>query len=305
MLKTHDVQKNIDIFDKLIKIFPDKIYNVLDNLPENVKSNALEIRVRMQRNIIIILNNDYINIDLMILPEDIDAIFKKICNYCIYSFQNQIKNGYITFENGHRIGLAGSAVLENNHVTNIKNISSMNIRIAREFKNCSKEIFEIIKNNINGTLIVGAPMTGKTTILRDLARLFSMEYNQKVVIIDEKYEIASTYNGIPQFDIGLADVLSGFPKNHGTIMALRTLSPDIIICDEIGSEQDYNYIKNILNSGVKIITTIHSYDEIELLNRPQVNYLLKMNIFDTVVFLNSSKKPGEILKIKKASELVC
>ena len=181
----------------------------------------------------------------------------------------------------------------------------MNIRIAREFKNCSKEIFGIIKNNINGTLIVGAPMTGKTTILRDLARLFSMEYNQKVVIIDEKYEIASTYNGIPQFDIGLADVLSGFPKNHGTIMALRTLSPDIIICDEIGSEQDYNYIKNILNSGVKIITTIHSYDEIELLNRPQVNYLLKMNIFDTVVFLNSSKKPGEILKIKKASELVC
>ena len=301
MLKTQDVQKNIDIFNKLISIFPENIYNTLDKLSETIKSEALEIRIRTQKNIIIILKNSYINIDLIVSSENLDFIFKKICNYCIYSFQNQIKNGYITFENGHRIGLAGSAVIEKNRIINIKNITSLNIRIAREFKECSRKIFNIIKNNINGTLIVGAPMTGKTTILRDLARIFSVENQQKITIIDEKCEIASVYNNIPQFDIGFSDILSGFPKNHGITMAIQTLSPDIIICDEIGNIKDYNLIKNILNSGIKLITTMHAHDEKELLNKHNINLLLKNNYFETVIFLKQIKNPGELLKIKKVS----
>lgn len=296
MLKTCEVQKNIDIFNELITIFPEKIQKLLNNLSDEIKINAQEIRVRTQKNIIILYKNNYYNIDLIILPEDIENIFKKICNYSIYTFQEQIKNGYITFKNGHRIGLAGSAVVHKNNVINIKNITSLNIRIAREFKNCSKKIFKNTKYNNSGFLIIGAPMTGKTTILRDLSRLFSVKTKQKVVIIDERYEIAAVYENVPQLDIGFSDVLSGFQKSQGILMALRTLSPDIIICDEIGSTLDAISVKESLNSGVKIIATVHARNLKEFFNRPQAKILLKTGAFNKIFVLNCNKNHDIILK---------
>lgn len=296
MLKTCEVQKNIDIFNELITIFPEKIQKLLNNLSDEIKINAQEIRVRTQKNIIILYKNHYYNINLTILPEDIENIFKKICNYSIYTFQEQIKNGYITFKNGHRIGLAGSAVVHKNNVINIKNITSLNIRIAREFKNCSKEIFKNTKQNNSGFLIIGAPMTGKTTILRDLSRLFSVKNKQKVVIIDERYEIAAVYENVPQLDIGFSDVLSGFQKSQGILMALRTLSPDIIICDEIGSTLDAISVKESLNSGVKIIATMHARNLKEFFNRPQTKILLKTGAFNKIFVLNYNQNHDIILK---------
>ncbi len=304
MLKTCEVQKNIDIFDELITIFPEKIYNSLKKLSDKIKINAQEIRVRTQKNIIILYKNNYFNINLTVLPEDIENIFKKICNYSIYTFQEQIKNGYITFKNGHRIGLAGSAVVHKNNVINIKNITSLNIRIAREFKNCSKNIFKITKHDNNGFLIVGAPMTGKTTILRDLSRLFSVKNKQKVVIIDERYEIAAIYENVPQLDIGFSDVLSGFKKSQGITMALRTLSPDIIICDEIGSIIDAISVKESLNSGVKIVASMHARNLKEFLDRPQTKILLKTNAFSKIFILNYNKKRNIILKKYNIEDLL-
>lgn len=296
MLKTCEVQKNIDIFNELITIFPEKIQKLLNNLSDEIKINAQEIRVRTQKNIIILYKNNYHNINLIILPEDIENIFKKICNYSIYTFQEQIKNGYITFKNGHRIGLAGSAVVHKNNIINIKNITSLNIRIARESKNCSKEIFKNTKYNNSGFLIIGAPMTGKTTILRDLSRLFSVKNKQKVVIIDERYEIAAVYENVPQLDIGFSDVLSGFQKSQGILMALRTLSPDIIICDEIGSTLDAISVKESLNSGVKIIATMHARNLKEFFNRPQTKILLKTGAFNKIFVLNYNQNHDIILK---------
>lgn len=292
-------KKDVQIFDDLINIFPARLKKFLYELPYEIKASALEIRVN--KKIRVFYEKSFILLDPEVLVEDIDEIFKKLCNYSVYSFQEQLKNGFVTFSGGHRVGIASSAVLENGEITGIKEISSLNLRIAREFKNCSKNIYEIIKQSSKGALIVGAPLSGKTTILRDLARLFSNE--NKVTIVDERFEIAACSEGKAQMDVGSSDVLSGFPKSTGILRAVRCLSPNVIICDEIGTFEESKAINETLNSGVKIIASIHALNEKEILKKPQILWLLHSGAFEKIVIL-SSDLIGNPEKILEASEVV-
>ena len=292
-------KKDVQIFDDLINIFPEKLKKFLYELPAEIKASALEIRVN--KKIRIFYEKSFILLEPEVSAEDISEIFKKLCNYSVYSFQEQLKNGFVTFSGGHRVGVASSAVLQNGEITGIKEISSLNLRIAREFKNCSKNIYEIIKESSKGALIVGPPLSGKTTILRDLARLFSSE--NKVTIVDERFEIAACSEGTAQMDVGSSDVLSGFPKPEGILRAVRCLSPNVIICDEIGTFKEAKAINETLNSGVKIISSIHALSEKEILKKPQILWLLFSGAFEKIVIL-SSALIGNAEKILEASEVV-
>lgn len=292
-------KKDVQIFNDLINIFPERLKNFLYELPGEIKASALEIRVN--KKIRIFYKKSFISLDVEVSVEDISEIFKKLCNYSVYSFQEQLKNGFVTFLGGHRVGIASSAVLENGEITGIKEISSLNLRIAREFKNCSKNIYEIIKESSKGVLIIGPPLSGKTTILRDLARLFSSE--NKVTIVDERFEIAACSEGKAQMDVGSSDVLSGFPKPEGILRAVRCLSPNVIICDEIGTFKEAKAIKETLNSGVKIIASIHALNEKEILKKPQILCLLHSGAFGKIVIL-SSVLIGNAEKILEVSEVV-
>lgn len=292
-------KKDVQIFDDLINIFPEKLKKFLYELPAEIKASALEIRVN--KKIRIFYEKSFILLETEVSAEDISEIFKKLCNYSVYSFQEQLKNGFVTFSGGHRVGVASSAVLQNGEITGIKEISSLNLRIAREFKNCSKNIYEIIKESSKGALIVGPPLSGKTTILRDLARLFSSE--NKVTIVDERFEIAACSEGTAQMDVGSSEVLSGFPKSEGILRAVRCLSPNVIICDEIGTFKEAKAINETLNSGVKIIASIHALSEKEILKKPQILWLLFSGAFEKIVIL-SSALIGNAEKILEASEVV-
>lgn len=292
-------KKDVKIFDDLINIFPERLKSFLLAIPDEIKSAALEIRVN--KKIRVFHGKSFLSLSPEVSAQDISEIFKKLCGYSVYSFQEQLKNGFVTFPGGHRVGIASSAVLENGEITAIKEISSLNLRIAREFKNCSKNIYEIIKKSSKGALIVGPPLSGKTTILRDLARLFSSE--NKVTIVDERFEIAACNEGKTEMDVGSSDVLSGFPKPEGILRAVRCLSPNVVICDEIGTFKEAKAINEVLNSGVKIIASIHASSEKEILKKPQILWLLYSGAFEKIVIL-SSVLTGNAEKFLDVSEVV-
>lgn len=233
---------------------------------------------------------------------DMDEAVRRLCDFSFHSFQNEMKNGYITVRGGHRVGICATAVTDAmGNLTAIKNVSSLNIRISREVFGCADElIYSLYKNDIKSVLIVGEPASGKTTLLRDAAlRLSGEEFNfLRVCVVDERKEITSTYDGFAKNKIGVScDVLDGYPKAEGMMIALRAISPDVIVCDEIGDEKDVYAIQKIANAGVKLLATIHSSSFSKLLKRPQFARLMDIGAFDVAVVLEGKNAPCKIKEI--------
>ncbi len=274
-----------------------EISDILDCFPQNIKScilnsrfdilNISEIRLRENKCIAFTINN--IN---HILYEKTDGktianIFEKVVNYSIHTHQHEINNGYITLKNGSRVGVCGTAVNDRDNIKSVIKITSLNFRVAKQHLNCSAAIKDIFKN----TIIAGPPSSGKTTFLRDIARRLSLD--KRVSVIDERFEICGYSDS---FDLGpMSDCLRGYKKKDGIEIALRTLSPQVIIFDEIVNE--FEQIQNCLNSGVKIITSVHCFCEKEFYNREICKKLLKSNCFEQIVFLSNT--PGRVEKILK------
>lgn len=309
-------------FDEIVSFFDGKLKIPLQNISEQIKKEAHEIRLRLNQCVSILCFNKTYFVDIngqthnlpngdfpQLTPNqsNIENYLNAVCNYSIYSFQEQIKNGFITTNSGNRIGICGTCVIKDNQITNIKNITSLNLRIANEFPNCSSEIFEKIKSLHGGILIAGPPKCGKTTILRDLAKTISStpidNKFKKVTIADERSEIAANFCGRPYFDVGLSDVLSGFPKKEAFEIAIRCQSPDVIICDEIGAYEDAEAINQSLNAGVQVISSIHARNLKELKNRPQAKKILESGAFEKIIFLNEDYPLGKIKNTYEVSEI--
>lgn len=299
------MDKNVQDFNDIVSNFSPKIKNSLMELPNEIKKEVQEICLRVNSSIVIVTSTKsfFLGSEGNLSPEDSKSFvvsqndiletFKILCNFSIYSFQNQIKNNFITLKGGHRVGICGTAIIDGEKIINISDISSMNFRISKEIIGCSDKIFEKLGLNLGGTLIVGPPASGKTTILRDIARKLSNTYENgkliKVSIIDERREIAAVYQGVPQKDVGFSDILNGFPKAEGIMRALRTLSPRIIICDEIGNNEDADAIRKSLNCGVGIIASIHAESAEEISKSEKVKNILDSGAIKNVVLLDKGK----------------
>ena len=290
--------------DEIIRILPLDIGDEVRNFI--LMDPIQEIRIKVNKPIIIYLSNKEIILKRVATVNDIKQILVKVSNYSLYAHEEEIKQGYITIKGGHRIGIAGECVLSKGDVRTIRNISSLNIRICKEVKGSSNEIMKYITDNdrINNTLIISPPKCGKTTILRDMARNISngMPINnlkgKKVSIIDERSEIASCFNGIPQLDVGIrSDILDNCLKKDGMLMAIRSLSPEVLICDEIGTKGDIEALNMAFNSGVNIIVTIHGYSIEDIYKRKVFKDLLENSILEKVIVLSSRKGPGTIENI--------
>ena len=311
---------------------PDEIINSLSiNLRKkisNLKDTNIDIEeIRLRTNKPLIVNGDlkdyFYNdrenhLDLnsknayIVTKEDIEDTFQIICKYSIHSFIDDIKKGFITLRGGHRIGIVGKVIVENGQVKNIKHISSLNIRISREVRGCSKKVLGHIiknKNQINNTIIISPPQCGKTTLLRDIVRNLSdgnKSYNfngVKVALIDERNEISGSYLGVSQLNVGIrTDVLETCPKDLGIIMVLRSMSPNIIVTDEIGNEREVKALYTALNGGVSLITTVHGDSIEDVKNRKELKNLLDGDLFRKVIVLSSKKGPGTIEKIYDLKE---
>ena len=216
----------------------------------------------------------------------------------VYSVAEEIRDGYITLNGGNRMGICGSAVLENGKITFLKDISALNYRIACEISGASDKIADkvITSDGVKNTLIISMPGAGKTTMLRDLIRRISEEgYN--VSVIDERREIAAVHEGKPSFDLGaFTDVLSGAPKAEGMLMALRSMAPEVIATDEIGHSSDAEAIEKIINSGVKVIATIHGKNLEQVRERSELAGA--MRFFETFIVLSRRCGAGTVEEVR-------
>ncbi len=266
---------------------------------------VVEIRIRANKNVIIKCNNTEIKLNYKPTINDIENILNKMCENSIYAYQEQICNGFITLPQGHRVGITGSVVQTENKVININYVSSLNIRICKEIRECSNTILkytlDIGKNSIYNTIIMSPPGGGKTTIIRDFIRKISDgidEINFKgitVGLVDERGEIASMYHGIPTHDIGIrTDVLENVSKDIGMRMLVRTMAPDVIVADEIGTKEDANAIHYAVCSGVKGIFTAHGDSMQELEKNPNLKELIDEKIIERIIFLQGGKNKGKI-----------
>lgn len=291
-------------YKDILRYFPDKIRVVLEN---EINNNLVieEIRIRNSKPIILKLNNSEKIINYIVQTEDVLKILQSICENSIYSYQNQICEGFITIKGGHRIGITGSAVIENNQVKNLNYISNLNFRIARQIIGCSnniiKEIINKEENTIYNTLIVSPPGAGKTTLLRDIIRNLSNGTEEltgkNIGVVDERGEIAAMYKGIPQNDLGIrTDIIENIKKSIGMKMLIRSMAPEIIVADEIGSKEDVQEINYAVCSGIKGIFTAHGNSLEDLKLNPAIAELIEKYIFERLIFLDKNNK-GKVNKI--------
>lgn len=297
-----------------IKSLSRDLYMILKGIPEEIQEKVREVCIRAEKPIIFMCPNDYLflrkdgkltrnlNLPLKIASKkEIEDSINLMCKNSIYSYTNEIKNGFITLKGGHRVGLCGTAVIENDKITNVRDISTLNIRIARQIKNSADEMLANINYKFNGIILAGDPASGKTTILREIARKLSI-LGKKVSVIDERNEFSGTYEGLSQNDLGFCDILNGYPKAEGLTQSIRTLSPDVIICDEIGTEKDILAIKKAVHAGVKLVVSVHSGGIDDFSKRKHCVDILNTKAFDVIAVMCGKNRPGIISQIYKVGE---
>lgn len=235
---------------------------------------------------------------------EIEEIVAKSCGYSVHSHQQDFANGYLSLPGGHRLGLCGTVVAEKGAPNGIREITSLNLRIAREIPTAADEVFTAcFQNGLQNVLLVGPPGCGKTTVLRALVQQLSNGKRQKLytcAVVDERMEIFP--NRYCQTTPCFADILSGYPKANGIAVAVRVLSPEMIFCDEIGSAEDVSAIADGMRCGVHFAVTAHAESITQLLRRPALKPLFLPGAIDTVLLLGTGEYLGKIRSIYKVGE---
>ncbi|WP_053219244.1 stage III sporulation protein AA [Virgibacillus senegalensis] len=287
--------------EEILRLFSEPFRTRLAGIIGHRWTSLQEIRVRISRPIELIFDsgNEWTK-GLSPLKEDGMYILNQISQFSLYRLEDELREGFITIEGGHRIGLSGKVNTVNGSVKAIKDISSFNIRIAKEKQGTAEAIIPFLfEGDYLNTLIIGPPQTGKTTMLRDIVRLVSSGWGQvtgrKTAVIDERSEIGGSVNGIPQHNLGpRTDIMDACPKAEGMMMMIRSMSPEILLVDEIGSTQDVQALMEAMHAGVKVICSIHGEHLHELKKRPSLLPLFESRAFQRYLVLERKSAPGAL-----------
>ncbi|WP_441315724.1 stage III sporulation protein AA [Desulforamulus aquiferis] len=307
---------NNSALDEVLNLLPINLRQMLSDLPDPVKDTVEEIRIRQGRPLMLGLADGdcYVTYRGTVTAEqleayqvdagDVERVTQLISRSSLYALEEELRNGFITLQGGHRVGITGKVLTEQGRVKNIKYISGFNFRVSREVPGVANKVLPYLispEGRFYHTVLISPPRCGKTTLLRDLVRRLSEgvpELNFKGVtvgVVDERSEIAGCFRGIPQRDLGpRADVLDACPKAAGMMMLLRSMGPDIIATDEIGRQEDVAALEEVFNAGVKVLTTIHGSSLEELADRPALQYLFQIKAVQRFVLLGRSRGVGTV-----------
>jgi len=294
-------------YKQIINILSNDVKNVLEQ--EKLHFDYLqEIRLRAGYPVILLYAGKEKILTAKVTERSIRETLDYVSNYSLYAYENELKQGFITIEGGHRVGMAGQVLVENGRVKNLKYISSLNIRVSHEIFGCADKLFPYITHHkqIHHTLIISPPRCGKTTLLRDMIRQISDGNHWvkgcSVGVVDERSELAGCYQGIPQNHMGMrTDVLDGCPKAEGMLMLIRSMSPQVVAVDEIGAPEDIQAIKYAMYCGCKMIATVHGESVEDIQRKPLLEQMIREQCFERYVILNNRKRVGEIVGIDDAS----
>lgn len=298
-------------FRKVLLYMPKSIAGAIGKISAESIGNISEIRLRVNRPVSVSSfgKNYYVtenggltshkSLGIVAGKNDITECFRAVCDYSVHSYKKEISEGFITLEGGNRVGISGTAVACGQEIETLKYINGLNFRIAGQVKGCAEKICSRLYDKTPvSLLIIGPPLSGKTTILKDICRILGEKY--RISVIDERSEIAAVYHGEPQNDIGtFTDIFDGYPKGEGISSAVRVMAPEIVICDEIGGKSDCDAILDSVNSGVKFIASVHGRSFDEVLKRSNISGLISNGMFQYGVLLGAGSRLGEVIDFKR------
>lgn len=305
--------KSLEIKDRrekqILNILAKSVRSVVETEQLEMK-NLQEIRLRTGKPLAIFYKNKEYFLPRKAMEkygvrqEDLRETLNYISHYSLYAYEEEMRQGFITIEGGHRVGISGKVILENDRVKNMEYISSLNIRMTHEIKGCADKIMRFVteKGQVCHTLIVSPPRSGKTTLIRDLVRQISNgnEYVKgcTVGVVDERSEIGGCYMGVAQNDLGIrTDILDCCPKSQGMLMLIRSMAPQVIAVDEIGTIEEIHSVEYAMQCGCKMVASVHGADMQEVREKPILGDLIKSHRFERYVVLKNKNHPGEVAAI--------
>jgi stage III sporulation protein AA len=304
---------------EVIRFFPTDLRHLLTKVPVKLLPEIIEIRIRINRPLelncgrqscLVGSSGGLVEEDSKAFvtgPEELRKVLNAITAGSYYALEEEIAQGYLSLPGGHRVGFAGHVVQSDGKIKLIRNISSINFRVARSFPGTARPLLPLLwkEGRFLKTLIISPPAAGKTTLLREIIRELSYGVaplnipGQHIAVVDERSELAGSYMGIPQLDLGpRTDVLDACPKDEGVYLLLRAMNPHIIATDEIGREKDQQMIADIINAGVSFITTAHARNLTEAMLRPGLRRILENSSVERLITLSIRKGPGTVESVK-------
>lgn len=289
--------EELDTIQKAVSVLPLRLRRQVLELPVASLSHMEEVRFHLGRSLSILADGEELELTgSPVTGMELEQLLELASGASLHTVLAQLRQGFVTIEGGHRLGLCGRVVMRDGELVNLRPLSSAVLRIARQVRGAADSVIgQLCPDGVLvNTLILAPPGAGKTTLLRDVIRRVSDGrgcHPQRVALADERGEVAALWNGVPQLDVGRrTDVLEGCPKAQGLMMLLRAMGPQVLAVDEITAQEDVEAMMTAVGCGVTLLATAHGQDKRDLERRSLYRPLLQEHIFKRLVYIEGGER---------------